>query len=139
MTNEEAQKVLDELQGVRPEVLNDEAKRLFEAIMKIADERDLLKEQLDYVVNEYGATIEKQDKIINEMADEMADIDYDYESRGREMRTCCSKDCPKTDSRIIGQLCEWWYPYGNKTKCETMFKHWLENYDDVKKIHNEYL
>ena len=78
MTDKEAQKVLDELQGVRPEKLNDKAKRLFEAIMKIADERDLLKEQLDYVVNEYGATIEKQDKIINEMADEMADIDYDY-------------------------------------------------------------
>ena len=40
---EEAQKVLDELKGVRPEMLNSEAKRLFEAIMKIADERDRLK------------------------------------------------------------------------------------------------
>lgn len=40
MTKEQAQKVLDELQGVRPEQLNGEAKRLFEAIMKIADERD---------------------------------------------------------------------------------------------------
>ena len=38
MTKEQAQKVLDELQGVRPEMLNGEAKRLFEAIMKIADE-----------------------------------------------------------------------------------------------------
>lgn len=37
MTDKEAQKVLDELQGVRPEKLNDKAKRLFEAIMKIAD------------------------------------------------------------------------------------------------------
>lgn len=46
MTNEQAQKVLDELQGVRPEKLNDEAKRLFEAIMKIADERDELKKEL---------------------------------------------------------------------------------------------
>ena len=43
MTNEEAKKVLDELNTVRIEVLNDEAKRLFEAIMKIADERDRLK------------------------------------------------------------------------------------------------
>lgn len=40
MTTEKAQKVLDELQEVRPEVLNDKAKRLFEAIMKIADTRD---------------------------------------------------------------------------------------------------
>ena len=42
MTEKEAQRVLDELNTVRIEVLNDEAKRLFEAIMKIADERDKL-------------------------------------------------------------------------------------------------
>ena len=58
MTNEEAEKVLKELEEVRPEKLNDEAKRLFEAIMKIADERDLLKEKT-----------EKQDKIIQAMAE----------------------------------------------------------------------
>lgn len=40
MNKEEAQKVLDELYTVRPELLNDKAKRLFEAIMKIANERD---------------------------------------------------------------------------------------------------
>lgn len=37
MTNEEANKVLEEMHEVRPEKLNDKAKRLFEAIMKIAD------------------------------------------------------------------------------------------------------
>lgn len=47
MTNEQAQKVLDELQGVRPEQLNSEARRLFEAIMKIADERDKIKQKYD--------------------------------------------------------------------------------------------
>ena len=47
MTNEQAQQVLYEMQGVRPEKLNGEAKRLFEAIMKIADERDKLKKGLD--------------------------------------------------------------------------------------------
>lgn len=47
MSNEEAQKVLDELQGVRPERLNGEAKRLFEAIMKIADERDVLRKTVE--------------------------------------------------------------------------------------------
>ena len=40
MSNEECEKVLKELDEVRPEKLNDKAKRLFEAIMKIADERD---------------------------------------------------------------------------------------------------
>lgn len=45
MTEKEAQKVLDELNTVRIEVLNDEAKRLFEAIMKIADIKDKLFEE----------------------------------------------------------------------------------------------
>lgn len=40
MSNEEANKVLEEMHEVRPEKLNDKAKRLFEATMKIADERD---------------------------------------------------------------------------------------------------
>lgn len=71
MTKEQAQQVLDELQGVRPEMLNGEAKRLFEAIMKIADERDKLKEELDL-----------KDKIINLMSEQFAgltifDIDKD--------------------------------------------------------------
>ena len=71
MTEEEAQKVLDELNTVRIEVLNDEAKKLFEAIMKIADERDKLREELDL-----------KDKIINLMSEQFAglaifDIDKD--------------------------------------------------------------
>lgn len=37
MTNKETEKVLKELEEVRPEMLNDKAKRLFEAIMKIAE------------------------------------------------------------------------------------------------------
>ena len=42
----ETQKILEELIEVRPEKLTGEAKRLFEAMMKIADERDeLLKER----------------------------------------------------------------------------------------------
>lgn len=46
MTEKEAQKILDELQETKPEQLKGEAKRLFEAIMKIADERDELKKEL---------------------------------------------------------------------------------------------
>lgn len=37
MSNEEVEQVLEELEEVRPEKLNDKAKRLFEAIMTIAD------------------------------------------------------------------------------------------------------
>ena len=95
MTNEEAQKVLDELQGVRPEKLNSEAKRLFEAIMKIADERDEykneviekdnrikrlenmnkfqskdIKEAVDYTF-ELNKEIELKDKIIDLMSEQL--------------------------------------------------------------------
>ena len=62
MTTEQAQKVLDELQGVRPEMLNGEAKRLFEAIMKIADERDELKQKLKEVNKGINSLIQSRRK-----------------------------------------------------------------------------
>lgn len=85
MTNEQAQKVLDELQGVRPEMLNGEAKRLFEAIMKIADERDELKKELkkkDKQIEKYQNMLvtndmlhikgsQEKDKIIDLMSEQL--------------------------------------------------------------------
>lgn len=68
MTKEQAQKVLDELQGVRPKMLNGEAKRLFEAIMKIADERDNL-----YL------EIQEKERLINTLVDYIAKEDIDEE------------------------------------------------------------
>ena len=47
MTNEETNKVLEELYEVRPEKLNDKAKRLYEAIMTIANERDYYKNKYE--------------------------------------------------------------------------------------------
>lgn len=74
MTNEQAQKVLDELQGVRPEKLNGEAKRLFEAIMKMADERDeaykiidLMSEQLTTPIHNKEWVKEYYKKITKEL------------------------------------------------------------------------
>lgn len=52
----EVQKVLDELQRVSPEKLTGEAKRLFDAIMLIADGRDKAYKEL-----------EEKDKIIEEL------------------------------------------------------------------------
>ena len=101
MTEKEAQQVLDEMQGVRPEKLNGEAKRLFKAIMKIADERDELKKELkkkDKQIERYQNMLatndmlhviecENKDKIIDLMADEIANSiantcpleDYNYD------------------------------------------------------------
>ena len=91
MTEEEAQKVLDELNTVRIEVLNDEAKKLFEAIMKIADERDKLREELDL-----------KDKIIDLMAKYIGEIDDEtfcdedkYERDIEDNVIGCDEDCQK--------------------------------------------
>ena len=89
MTNEQAQQVLDELNTVRIEVLNDEAKKLFEAIMKIADERDKLREELDL-----------KDKIIDLMAKYIGEIDDEtfcdedkYERDIEDNVIGCDEDC----------------------------------------------
>lgn len=117
MSNEETNKVLEELHEVRPEKLNDKAKRLFEAIMTIANSRDeieykckkaledfvklekeknekirelesdlyeannrindlldtikLKEEQIEYIENEYGRTIEQKNKIIDWLVEEI--------------------------------------------------------------------
>lgn len=55
MSNEEAQKILDSMRNVMPENLEGEAKRLYEAVMKIADERDELKDTC-YTMAEYIAS-----------------------------------------------------------------------------------
>lgn len=47
MDNKEAEEVLEELYQVRPEKLNDKTKRLFEAIMIIANERDYYKNKYE--------------------------------------------------------------------------------------------
>lgn len=67
MTNEEANKVLEEMNEVRPEKLNDKAKRLFEAMMKIADERDSVKADLyeaNNRINDLLDLVKQKDKRI---------------------------------------------------------------------------
>lgn len=95
MTNEQAQKILDELQESRPEQLKDEAKKLFEAIMKIADERDELKKELKQKENQiekyinmlstndllHIKEIQEKDKIIDLMADKIFKEGIVWENR----------------------------------------------------------
>ncbi len=95
MTEKEAQQVLDELNEIKPEQLEGNAKRLFEAIMLIADERDEykneviekdnkikrlenmnkfqskdIKEAVDYTF-ELNKEIELKDKIIDLMSEQL--------------------------------------------------------------------
>lgn len=43
--------------------------------------------------------------------------------------------CPTKSQYLQECLCEYWYPYGCGTKCRNMFKKWLKESDEVKKIH----
>lgn len=79
MNEQEIQDVLDELNEVRPEVLNNKAKRLFEAIMKIADDRDKANKRVDELINEVTikqCELEKKDKIIDKMAEYIAPLKH---------------------------------------------------------------
>ena len=116
MTEKEAQKILDELQGVRPEVLTGEAKRLFEAIMKIADERDKIKQEYDrdthILQNQLdlanAKNIEK-DKIIDLMANHIATNDSNL-CQYLDMTTKCK-----------------YYAGENGKTCDECIKQYFEN------------
>lgn len=107
MTKEQAQQMLDEMQGVRPEMLDGEAKRLFESIMKIADERDELKKELkqkNKQIEKYQNMLatndmlhviecENKDKQIDLMAEQLTTPIHDkkwvkeyFENRAKERR-----------------------------------------------------
>ena len=82
MSNEECEKVLKELDEVRPEKLNDKAKRLFEAMMKIADERDSVKADLyeaNNRINDLLDIVKQKDKMIQEMAEQLTTPIHDKE------------------------------------------------------------
>lgn len=86
MTGEKVQKVLEELQGVRPEMLNGEAKRLFEAIMKIADERDEYKNEViekDNRIKQLENMNEFQSKNIKEAVDYTFELNKEIELKDK--------------------------------------------------------
>lgn len=70
MDNKEVEKVLEELQEVRPEKLTGEAKRLFEAIMIIADRKDEAEADLyeaNNRINDLLDIAKQKDKEIEEL------------------------------------------------------------------------
>lgn len=99
MTEKEAQQVLDELNTVRPEMLNDEAKKLYEAIMKIANERDKIKQEynrdthiLQNQLDLADAKNIEKDKIIDLMSEQLTSPIHDkswvkeyYERKAKEV------------------------------------------------------
>ena len=86
MTNEQAQKVLDKMQGIRPEMLNGEAKKLFEAIMLIADERDEYKDEVikkDNRIKQLENMNKFQSKDIKEAVDYTFELNKEIELKDK--------------------------------------------------------
>lgn len=54
-------------------------------------------------------------------------------------KTCCSADCPKTADRLIRGLCELWYPYGGKQRCQKTLDNWIKQDEKIAEIHQKYL
>ena len=54
LSNEEIEKLIEDMTKVRPEMLNEEALKLFNTIMKILDERDTLIQERDYYKARYN-------------------------------------------------------------------------------------
>ena len=76
MKDKDVENVLIELENVRPEKLNDKAKRLFEAIMKIADRKDEAEADLyeaNNRINDLLDIVKQKEKLIDLMAQELID------------------------------------------------------------------
>lgn len=88
MSEEETNKVLEELHEVRPEKLNDKAKRLFEAIMLIADKKEQAESELYEANNrivDLMNIIDERDKIIDLMVEHIyTGCDFDNKIKTRE-------------------------------------------------------
>ena len=54
LSKEEIEKLIEDMTKVRPEMLNEEALKLFNTIMKILDERDTLIKERDYYNARYN-------------------------------------------------------------------------------------
>lgn len=63
MTKEQVQQVLDELNEIKPEKLEGNSKRLFEAIMSIADEKDKLKKHNDDLLRKLRNRVKEVKKL----------------------------------------------------------------------------
>ena len=110
MTGEEAQKILDELNTVRIEVLNGEAKRLFEAIMNIADNRDELQkmiERKDFEISSLKQVHEHDVQIIDntkgkavELYDRIEEKDKTIEKQ-KEQIDYLQRSCDRKENSLI--------------------------------------
>lgn len=85
MTNEEVEELIEALTKVRPEMLNGEALKLFNTIMKILDEREKAKTERDYYKKMY---LETNNGFIANTEAMLKDLEKRYEVYRDKDKTC---------------------------------------------------
>ena len=109
MTNKEVDKILKELNEVRPEKLNKEAKRLFEAIMKIADQRDKAEADLyetNNRINDLLDIVKQKDKLIDDMVDWINVHEDPFENCHKNSISCADISCEECIKKYFEERCK---------------------------------
>lgn len=88
LNNEEIEKLIEDMTKLRPEMLNEEALKLFNTIMKIIDERDTLIQERDYYKARYNAL----SKIVDLMAKHIYSLGY-YDCLYEECDDNMDREC----------------------------------------------
>lgn len=97
MSEEETNKVLEELHEVRLEKLNDKAKRLFEAIMTIANSRDEIKYKYEKALEDLVNLEKEKNEKIRELESDL----YEANNRINDLL-----DIVKQKDKIIDLMAE---------------------------------
>ena len=109
MSNEECEKVLKELQEARPEMLTGEAKRLFEAIMTIADERDVAESDLyeaNNRITDLLLILGDKDRMIDLMATWINEHEDPFEDCHENNISCADIECKDCIIKYFEERCK---------------------------------
>lgn len=100
MISKEAESLIEAMTKVRPEMLNEEATKLFNTIMKILDERETLITERDYYKQRY---LEFNNFFIDDKTINTEAMLKDLEKRYEIYRTClhCGEGKPAYCERLL--------------------------------------
>ena len=108
MNKEEIEDILEELHLVRPEILKPKAKKLFEAIMSIADERDESQQENKQLKDNWNKL---KEYLINDRNDRNGNKVAEYEDGGKVSETISPiytlmEDKSKTMKEVLDKMQE---------------------------------
>jgi hypothetical protein len=131
MSEVEIQDILEELHLVRPEILSPKAKKLFEAIMDIADERDNLLKEVEKQNKKIAIKEEMlkiKDECVTELLEENQELRADYGTQAQVER-----DFYKS---VIDELRSWLEEYYDYSDCMKI-KSALDKLNELVKINDK--